>query len=103
MPVLRLGATCPVTMKNTSKNKTGNGNKPQAALAEKRAKKSDATLKAGSELDKVYKGVKKHPGLTISGVGKALRWKYGPGRALKQLVKMGLLTRDKKTKTFATK
>jgi hypothetical protein len=54
-------------MKNISKNKTGNGNKAQ-----------NTTLKAGSELDRVYKGVKKHPGLTISGVGKALRWKYDP-------------------------
>jgi len=62
--------------------------------------KSHTTLKAGSELDRVFKGVKKHPGLTISGVGKALRWKYGPGRALKKLVKMGLLKLDKKTKTF---
>ena len=83
-------------MKNTSK-KTGNNN---AAATEESAKKSNTTLKADSELDRVYKGVKKHPGLTISGVGKALRWKYGPGRALKQLVKMGLLTLDKKTKTF---
>ena len=90
-------------MKNVSKNKTGNGNK-NAQTAEESAKKSkkesDTTLKAGSELDRVCKGVKKHPGLTISGVGKALRWKYGPGRALKKLVKMGLLTLDKKTKTF---
>ena len=77
-------------LKNTSKNKTGNGNKAQAVT----------TLKAGSELDRVYKGVKKHPGLTTSGVGKALRWKYGPGRALKKLVKLGFLTLDKKTKTF---
>ena len=89
-------------MKNISKNKTGNGNKAQATevSAKKSKKESDTTIKAGSELDRVYKGVKKHPGLTISGVGKALRWKYGPGRALKQLVKMGLLTLDKKTKTF---
>ena len=87
-------------IKNTSKHKTGNGNKAQAALAAESAKKSDTTLKAGSELDRVYKGVKKHPSLSISGVGKALRWKYGPGRALKKLVKMGLLTLDKKTKTF---
>ena len=79
-------------MTTTSKKKTGNGNKAQ-----------DATLKAGTELDRVYKGVKKHPGLTISGVGKALRWKYGPGRALKKLVKMGLLTRDQKTMTFTAK
>ena len=77
-------------IKNTSKHKTGNGNKAQAVT----------TLKAGSELERVFRGVKKHPGLTISGVGKALRWKYGPGRALKKLVKMGLLTLDKKTKTF---
>ena len=90
-------------LKTTSKNKTGNGNKAQAVAeesAKKSKKESDTTLKAGSELDRVYKGVKKHPGHTISGVGKALRWKYGPGRALKKLVKMGLLTLDKKTKTF---
>jgi hypothetical protein len=89
-------------MKNISKNKTGNGNKAQAAeeSAKKSKKKSDTTLKAGSELDRVCRAVMKHPGLTISGVGKALRWKYGPGRALKKLVKMGLLTLDKKTKTF---
>jgi hypothetical protein len=79
-------------MKNISTSKTGNRNKGQ-----------DTSLKAGSELDRVYRGVKKHPGLTISGVGKALRWKYGPGRALKQLVKMGLLTCDKKTKAFTVK
>ena len=89
-------------MKANTQNKTGNGNKAQATeeSAKKSKKESDTTLKAGSELDRVYKGVKKQPGLTISGVGKALRWKYGPGRALKQLVKMGLLTLDKKTKTF---
>jgi len=91
-------------MKNTSKNKTGNGNGNKTQATEESAKKSnkesDRTIKAGSELDRVCKGVKKHPGLTISGVGKALRWKYGPGRALKKLVKMGLLTLDKKTKTF---
>jgi hypothetical protein len=80
-------------MKTTSKNKTGNTNKAQ----------TQADLKAGTELDRVYKGVKKHPGLTISGVGKALRWKYGPGRALKKLVKLGLLSRDKKAKTFTVK
>jgi hypothetical protein len=60
-------------------------------------------IKKGSELDRVYQGVKNHPGLGISALGKALKWSYGPGRALKQLVKMGLLTFDKKTKTFTTK
>ena len=79
-------------MKNTSSKKSGNRNKAQ-----------DKSLKSGSELDRVYRGVRKHPGLTISGVGKALRWKYGPGRALKQLVKMGLLTFDQKAKAFTVK
>lgn len=89
---MRSRGTAPVSMKNISKSKTGNGNKAQ-----------DTTVKAGSELDRVYRGVKKHPGLTKSGVGKALRWKYGPGRALKKLVEIGLLTLDKKNKTFTVK
>jgi len=50
-------------IKNTSKT-NGTENKAQAA-AKKSKKESDTTLKAGSELDRVYKGVKKHPGLTI--------------------------------------
>ena len=51
----------PDMIKNTSKT-NGTENKAQAA-AKKSKKESDTTLKAGSELDRVFKGVKCHRSL----------------------------------------
>jgi hypothetical protein len=59
-------------------------------------------IKKGSELDTVLKAVIKKAGMTATEIGNAVKFKYAPQRALKRLVKMGLVKKSK-DKTFNAK
>jgi hypothetical protein len=57
-------------------------------------------IKKGSELDTVLNGVTKNPGLSAVELKKKIRFAYPPMRALKKLLKMGLVVKDRKEKTY---